>query len=181
MRHEPGIGLRCCSTCSKVTSFSDEKGEADDNPLPSPMHPSPCMPAPRAHVFQHVRVMQVHTGKFWTETPHTPHRTTTTRPQHNTETEKEDRERSRGREKRKRTETERREDGRQNKTRQDEERETIQDKTKREETRDKRQEMKEKMKDKTRDEEKDKTREQNIKRSREPEPKCLVNCPPSGN
>ena len=27
VRHEPNIGLRCCSTCSKITSFSDEKYE----------------------------------------------------------------------------------------------------------------------------------------------------------
>ena len=39
MRHEPDIGLRCCSTCSKITGFSDEKHEGDDNPLHSPMHP----------------------------------------------------------------------------------------------------------------------------------------------
>ena len=25
---------------------------------------SPCVPAPRAHVFQHVRVVPVHTGTF---------------------------------------------------------------------------------------------------------------------
>ena len=41
--------------------------------------------------------------------------------------------------------------------------------------------MKEKMKDKTREDEQDKRREQNIKRSREPELNCLINCPPSGN
>ena len=86
MRHEPDIGLRCCSTCSKITCFSFEKHEADDNPLPHPCTPCvhfetfPCLPAARAHVFQHVRVMQVHTGTFWTDTPHTPHRIT----RHNT-------------------------------------------------------------------------------------------------
>ena len=36
---------------------------------------SPCMPATRAHVFQHVRVVPVHTG-----TPHTPNHDPT---QHN--------------------------------------------------------------------------------------------------
>ena len=52
--------------------FPDEKHEADDNSLSSPMHSvctfktSPCMPAKRAHVFQHVRVMPVHAGRFWT-------------------------------------------------------------------------------------------------------------------
>ena len=29
---------------------------------------SPCAPAPRAHVFQHVRVVPVHTGTYWTYT-----------------------------------------------------------------------------------------------------------------
>ena len=87
------IGLRCCSTCSKITSFYDEKHEDDDNPLSSPMHPvcpsktSPCMPAPSAHVFQHVRVVPAHTGTFECThgdvlivshhtTPHTQHNTT---------------------------------------------------------------------------------------------------------
>ena len=37
-------------------------------------------PAKRAHVFQHVRVVPVHTGTLWTDTRHTPHRT----PHHNT-------------------------------------------------------------------------------------------------
>ena len=31
------------------------------------------MPAKRAHVFQHVRVVPVHTGTLWTDTHHTPH------------------------------------------------------------------------------------------------------------
>ena len=97
-------------------------------PLPPvcPFDTSPCVPAPRAHVFQHVRVVPVHTETFWTDTYHTPHttphpktqhnttqhdtphHTTTTRPQHHTETEKEDRERLRRREKRKKTEREER-------------------------------------------------------------------------
>ena len=44
---------------------------------------SPCVPAPRAHVFQHVRMVPAHTGRrfesthrsFQRATPHTPHRT----------------------------------------------------------------------------------------------------------
>ena len=33
-----------------------------------PAKTSPCVPAPRAHMFQHVRVLPVHTGTFWTDT-----------------------------------------------------------------------------------------------------------------
>ena len=163
------------------------KNEADDNLLASPMHTlctfktPPCLPTPRAHALQHVRVMQVHTGTFWTDTHHTPHRitrhnttqhdtphhTTITRPQHHTETEKEDRERLRGREKRKKTETERREDGRQKKTRQDEERETRQH----EERREKRQVTRDEREDERQDErrwkkQENRTEPQEIKRTR---------------
>ena len=71
------------------------------NPL-SLFHPvctfktSSCVPAPRAHVFQHVRVVPVYTGTFWTDTrgrvewTHgifqraTPHHTPHT-PQHKTQ------------------------------------------------------------------------------------------------
>ena len=97
-------------------------------PLPPvcPFDTSPCVPAPRAHVFQHVRVVCVHTGTFWTDTYHTPHttphpktqhnttqhdtphHTTTTRPQHHTETEKEDRERRERRQRERERERERR-------------------------------------------------------------------------
>ena len=43
---------------------------------------SPCMPAPRAHVFQHVRVMLACTRMFWTDAPHTPHHNNTTTTPH---------------------------------------------------------------------------------------------------
>ena len=62
---------------------------------------SPCVPAPRAHVETHVRVVpvhQTHTNTHKHTQQHTPHHT-----------EKEDRERLRGREKRKKTVTEREE------------------------------------------------------------------------
>ena len=81
-------------------------------PSVCPFKKSPCVPAPRAHVSTHVRVVPVHKVTFWTytrrrvewthgvfqrvthDTPHrthTPHHTTTehnttTRPQHHTET-----------------------------------------------------------------------------------------------
>ena len=48
MRHGPDIGSRCCSTCSKITSFSDEKHEADDNPSPHPCTPCVIFERPRA-------------------------------------------------------------------------------------------------------------------------------------
>ena len=173
--------------------FSDEKHEADDNPFPSPMHPvchfwtSPCMPAKRAHVFQHVRVVPVHTGTLWTDTHHTPHRTphhnttwhttphrttakTTTHyplpathnTQHtthnNTGRQRKKTEKERGREKRKKTETERDEKTEEKKTKQDEERTTRQDKT-RDKTR--QEERRSKTREETRQEERRrKTREE---------------------
>ena len=36
--------------------------------LKNPPCPSPCVPAPRAHVSKHVRVLPVHTVTFWKET-----------------------------------------------------------------------------------------------------------------
>ena len=107
---------------------------------------SPCVPAPRAHVVTHVRVVPVHTGDvlhLHTEvffcvpsraTPHHTHHTNTTthnttRRQRDTETET-DRNRERDREKRqKQRETER---DRERETRQDKKR---QDKTRKEKTR----------------------------------------------
>ena len=80
-----------------------------------PFDTSPCVPAPRAHAFQHVRVVPVHTGTCRMDAYHTPHTTPHPKTQHNTtqhetphhtETEKEDRETLRGREKRKKTERE---------------------------------------------------------------------------
>ena len=161
MRHEPDIGLRCCSTCSKITSFSDEKHEADENPLPFPMHSVctlktfPCVPAKRAHVFQRARDAGTHGDVLDGHTPHTtphhttqhnttqhdtPHHTTTTRPQHHTETEKEDRERLRGR-------GEKEDRDREEKT--ENKRRTRQDKTER---REKREERREKREDERQDE-----------------------------
>ena len=64
----------------------------DPLPLPSPLpcvlsKTSMCVPAPRAHMFQHVRVVPVHTGAFWTThgsfssvSHHTPHTTPTPLP-----------------------------------------------------------------------------------------------------
>ena len=131
MRHEPDIGLRCRSTCSKITFFSDEKHEADDNPFPSSMHTvchflnvpvyagktRACVSTCARGAGTHGDVVDGHT------THHTAHHTTTQQqkqlpatryPQHTThntqqhrKTKKEDRERERGREKRKKTETER--------------------------------------------------------------------------
>ena len=169
----------------KITIFSDEKHEADDNPSPHPC--TPCVHLKRPRVCRHHAHMcfnmcaccRYTRGRFGrTHTPHTsPHLKTqhnTTQLDHNT-TRRQRKKRERKierREKRKKTETEREE-----KT----EDKRRQDKTKREERRDKRQEMKEKMKDKTREDERDKRREQNIKRSREPELNCLINYSPSGN
>ena len=67
-----------------------------------PLTTSACVPAPRAHVETHVRVVLVHTGTFWTDTGgfsacHTHHTPNTTATQRDTErarkkTEKEERE-----------------------------------------------------------------------------------------
>ena len=105
---------------------------------------SPCVPAPRAHVFQHVRVVPVHTGTFWiygrrvfsacqaaphttphkththTHTPQTTQTTHTNTQQHTeTETEKEDRDREREKRRRKRRDKRREEKTKEDKTRQE--------------------------------------------------------------
>ena len=198
MRHGPDIGLRCCSTCSKITSVPMKKHEADDNPLPSPMHPvcafktSPCVPAPRAHMFQHVRVvasihgdvLNAHTEDVLIvshhTTPHTHHttrhnkqdttqNTTNTQPQQHTKSEKEDRKRERQTERRERRQRQREEktedkEKRRRRVKSEERRE------KREERREKRGERREKrekrqeMKEKM----KEKTREDERDKRREP-------------
>ena len=146
MRHEPDIGSRCCSTCSKITSFSDEKHEADDNPLPSPMH-SVCT----FKTFSCVTATCPHVHN----TRHNTRHNNTRRQRKKTEKEREEREEKEDRDREREEKTRRRE----------------QDKTKREERREKekRQEMKEKMKDKTSEDERDKRGEQKIKRSTEDE------------
>ena len=109
----------------------------------SPMHPvcafktSPCVPGPRAHVFQHVRGAGTHGDVLDGHTPHTtphhktrqnttqhdtPQDTTTTRPQQHTETET-DRDRQN-----KRRRDERRQDERQEKRRDERRQEKRRDK-----------------------------------------------------
>ena len=94
MRHEPDIGLMCCSTCSKITSFSDEKMRMTTTPLPSPHAPRVSVPK-RLRVCRHPAHMCFnmcawcrHTrgrfesthGDVWIvshpTTPHTQHNTT---------------------------------------------------------------------------------------------------------
>ena len=70
----------------KITGFTDEKHEADDDPPPSlstvcPSKASPCVPAPRAHVETcargagtHGDVLNVHT-RFSSVSHHTSHTT----------------------------------------------------------------------------------------------------------
>ena len=119
-----------------------------------PSKTSPCIPAPRAHVFQHVRVVPALSGKFcsytrgrfeWTHGVFTvPHRTHT--PHHTATHGDRDRERQRKRVKRRQDEREKR--------RQDERRERREDKTKderederQEKMNERRDEIQEKMKD----------------------------------
>ena len=148
MRHELDNGLRCCSTCPKINSFSEEKHEADDNPLP-PCTTRTCVSTCARGAGIHGDVLNVHTGTFlaFHTTPHRTHHNTrhnTQHKQHTTTTTHEDRERrQRQREKRRRTRR------RQNKTKRG-----RQEKTRRREKRD----------DKTREVERDKRREQKIKR-----------------
>ena len=153
MRHEPDIGLRCRSTCSKITSFYDEKHEMTTTPSPHPC--TPCVGPKRLRVCRHPAHMCFnmcawcwHTrGRFECThgdvlivsrhtTPHTQHNTTqhnTRRQRKKTETERrqdEEREKRPDKTKRGRKEKTRRREGEE--TRQDEEiREKRQDKTKR--------------------------------------------------
>ena len=59
--------------CSKTTCFLDENARLTTT-TPSLLHPvctfktSPCVPAPRAHVVTHVRVVPGFTRTFWTDT-----------------------------------------------------------------------------------------------------------------
>ena len=119
----------------------------DDDPPPAtpcvhlkrarvcPSKTSPCVPAPRAHVFQHVRVVPAYTE--WTHgvfTPHTHHNTTTqhkTQHHNTTTTSHGDRKRQRQREteREQKTAEERQEKRRQKKTKQDK---TGEDKTRQE-------------------------------------------------
>ena len=127
----------------------------DDHRLPPvcPFKTSPCVLAPCAHVFQHVRVVPVHTGTFWTytqgtfwtDTRDTPTTTTTHTtdttciPTHNIThniTRRQRRQRQR-----KKTERERRVDERRKtrrKRREDRERERRQGKTREDEREDER-------------------------------------------
>ena len=99
IRDEPNIRLRCSRNVKHSLVLPMKKHEADDEPPPSllppvcPFNTSPCMPAPRAHVFQHVRVVPVHKGTSWTDTRgrfgrththHTPHTTPHPKTQHTT-------------------------------------------------------------------------------------------------
>ena len=122
---------------------------------------SPCMPAPRAHVETHVRVvpvftgtfLNVHTEAFWTDTrvfsacrtPHTPHTTHHTAPQNTTQHNMTHHKRRRKR--RRQNKTKREDKKRQDKTKKGRQDETRQDKTKREERRDERRETRDKRQD----------------------------------
>ena len=111
IRDEPNIRLRCSRHVKHPLVLPMKNTPSHLHTLPCPFDTSPCVPAPRAHVFQHMRVVPAYTGTFWTDTYHTPHRTpkhnttqhdtphhtTTTRPQHHTETEKEREKRGRKR------------------------------------------------------------------------------------
>ena len=58
----------CVFVCSCVLEHAEKHEKKNrvyvQNASVCTFKPSPCMPAPRAHVFQHVRVVQVHTGTF---------------------------------------------------------------------------------------------------------------------
>ena len=100
--------------CTIFTCFTDEKHEADVEPLPSSpssivytFKTSPCMPAPRAHVFPWCRYTRLRFGRthghVFGRTHTTHHTAPQDKTQHHTETETE-RERE---EQRKKTEKER--------------------------------------------------------------------------
>ena len=142
MGHEPGIGSRCCSTCSKITSFSHEKTRLTTTSSPHPC--TPCVHSKTSPVYAsttrtcvstcargagiHGDVLNVHTETFsaFHTTPHRTHHNTrhnTHDTTHNTNNKRRQRkktERERGREDgREEDKTRRRE---KDKTRQDEER-----------------------------------------------------------
>ena len=126
IRDEPNIR-------QKITGFyfGKTRGPTCSSLSVCPFKTSPCVPAPRAHISTHVRVVPVYTGTFWTDTRrrvewthgifqratshHTTHRThtTATRPQQHTETETcRDRERERQRKKTGKTRQQKREERR---------------------------------------------------------------------
>ena len=58
------VGGRCCVRCrGAVAAIQNSRVSVQNVPV-FPSKTSPCMPAPRAHVKTHVRVVLVHTGTY---------------------------------------------------------------------------------------------------------------------
>ena len=63
----PGVFGVCVRVCLCVLRHAEKSGKPVcwfKNVPVCTIKTSPCMPAPRAHVLKHVRVVPVHTGTF---------------------------------------------------------------------------------------------------------------------